>query len=152
MPHKRPNFQRITFTDDPPKVIEPPKPEEPKAVVEEPYFQQRTVRFDFPKSPTLEETTSRPTTGRPTTGRSTTGRPKTEEAEKPFYEPKLLFANPPKTAEEEELIRNDDGYYSLRKNYQVDILELTYGLIFYSNKFLQINRELNQAQNTQKRV
>lgn len=112
MPNKRPNFQRIIETNDPPKVIEPAKPEEPKPVVEEPYFQKRTVRFETPKSAQERE---RPlSSGVPT-------------KEKPFYEPSQLFSNPPKTPEEEELIKSDDGYYSLRKNYQVRNLLISIG-------------------------
>jgi len=106
MPNKRPNFQRIIETNDPPKVIDPAKLDEPKPIVEEPYFQKRTVRFETPKS--AQEREQRPTS-------SAAAVPLKE---KPFYEPSQLFSNPSKTSEEEELIKNDDGYYSLRKNYQ----------------------------------
>lgn len=104
MPNKRPNFQRIIPTNDPPKIIEPPKPEEPVPAVEVPYFQKRTVRFDVLKSP-VEEIT----------------RPNSSENKKPYYEPFHLFADPKKSSEEEEKeeeAKCDDGYASLRKNYE----------------------------------
>ena len=106
MPNKRPNFQRIIQTNDPPKVIEPPRePDEPKET-DETYFQKRTVRFDLPKTPSMIDEPYM--------------RPKTNEETKPYYEPSLLFANPRKDTEEEDIIQNgyNTGYYSLRKNYQ----------------------------------
>lgn len=102
MPNKRPNFQRIIETDDPPKIIEPPKPEEPKVQEETPYFQKRTVRFDTPKTP--NEDTYR--------------REAKQEEEKPYYEPNDIFSNPKKDPEEEKAENENDGYYFLRKNYQ----------------------------------
>lgn len=102
MPHKRPNFQRIIPTNDPPKVIEPFEHKEPEVVKEEPFFQQRTVRFDLPQLPSDE------------TARQQT----TLEEERPYYEPSQLFSNPKKDPAEEHLQKNDDGFYSLRKNYE----------------------------------
>jgi len=108
MPNKRPNFQRIIPTNDPPKVVESFKQEETEKPNVEPkeeaYFQRRTVRFDLPKAPSAMDEPYL--------------RPKTSEDDKPYYEPSLLFANPHKEPEDERLSKEDDGYYSLRKNYQ----------------------------------
>lgn len=118
MPNKRPNFQRIIPTNDPPKIVDPAQPEPPKPIVEEPYFQQRTVRFDLPKTP-CEERTHRETN---------------EKETKPYYEPFHLFVDPKKNPEDEpfhllpdikkdaedvECLPNKDdpGLASLRKNY-----------------------------------
>lgn len=109
MPNKRPNFQRIIPTIDPPKVVDKPKEEEDeekKPEVErqepEPYFQKRTVRFDIPKTPVPEEKTEAK-----------------EEELKPYYAAHDTFTNPKKDPKEEELLKNDP-FYSLRKNYAVN--------------------------------
>ncbi len=107
MPNKRPNFQRIIPTNDPPKVIDLSKKDESENSAEVPkeeYFQKRTVRFDLKEAFSVADEPFL--------------RPKTAEDDKPYYEPSLRFANPPKEPEEEKLIKEDDGYYSLRKNYQ----------------------------------
>jgi hypothetical protein len=45
---------------------------------------------------------------------------KIKDEEKNFYEPRTLFSNPPKDFEEENSRKKNNGYYSLRKNYQVN--------------------------------
>ncbi len=140
MPNKRPNFQRIIATNDPPKVIDKPKDEEEesqlnieKPMEPEPYFQTRTVRFNIPTTPRTPE------------------KPHAEEEEKPYYAAHDTFSNPKKSPEEKELLKNDP-FYSLRKNYAVFILKAIctsdpelYKHLFQLSVYLYINYVLHNS-------
>ena len=109
MPHKRPNFQRIIETNDPPKIIDPNALNNKEDEVAK---LQRSVHFELPTKPDHFDPQPKVTDG-------TQQENNIAVEEQPYYAPNSLFSNPKKDPEDARLQKEDDGYYSLRKNYEV---------------------------------
>ena len=107
MPHKRPNFQRIIETNDPPKIIDPNASNKADEVAKP----QRSVHFELPAKPDHFDLPKVPDETRQENDIAV--------EEQPYYAPSSLFSNPKKDPEDERQRNEDDGYYSLRKNYEV---------------------------------